>query len=283
MPPVGPRSGFLPYSWRATGAGSPRAGRRRVRARARPRAARSGMHRLAREEAPADVKTGHHEGRGERDADRPVLEAERGLPRHVLPLPAVELVRGRVRAAGSGRRRPGSARCGGAPRPPSCGRRPSRSRSRRRTGCRSRAGAASRRSRSTIEHERRHQRASSQIVAHVPRRRVVVGREQAVLAALPLDLSGFSSASVDGHERREEERDRDERGDRERAARLRGQPAASCHLLRLEHAREELARARLARVAEDLLRRALLEDAAAVEEAHLVGAPRARSPSRASR
>src|SRR5581483_4605566 len=46
---------------------------------------------------------------------------------------------------------------------------------------------------------------------------------------------------------------------------------ASRGVLRLEHAGEKLARSRLARVAEDLLRRSFLEDRALVEEAHLVG------------
>src|SRR5881409_3723408 len=44
----------------------------------------------------------------------------------------------------------------------------------------------------------------------------------------------------------------------------------SRHLLGLEHAGQELARPRLARSGEDLLRRALLENAAVVEEANLV-------------
>src|SRR6185437_3881844 len=56
-------------------------------------------------------------------------------------------------------------------------------------------------------------------------------------------------------------------------ARCRATPAAclSREPLRLEHARQELAGARLLRDGEDLLRRALLADAAAVEEADLVG------------
>src|SRR5689334_17628231 len=47
--------------------------------------------------------------------------------------------------------------------------------------------------------------------------------------------------------------------------------APSLHPPAFEDAGEELARARLPRVAEDLLRQPFLEDAATVEEAHLVG------------
>src|SRR5207237_10311880 len=59
---------------------------------------REPVDRPPAEEAAAHVEGGYQQARREREADRPVLEAERRLARDLLPLAGIELVRLEVAA-----------------------------------------------------------------------------------------------------------------------------------------------------------------------------------------
>ena len=162
-------------------------------------------YRLAGEEPPADVEAGHDE-RPRRARRRSSSAGGSALS----PAPCAPIVPGRTCPRTVRRRDQVDADrvAGGVVALPDRGLVDDGHRDHdrgRRRGRRTRAGSGSRRSRS------RPGRAAAQPQQpdrrDVPRRRVVIGREQAVAAALPLVLERLLERERRGHQRGEEERD----------------------------------------------------------------------------